>query len=42
MTYFELRGRYIASLARYHSAVADIERLVAGPLAQDEQEQERP
>ena len=42
MTYFELRGRYIASLARYHSAVADIERLVAGPLAKDEQEQERP
>lgn len=42
MTYFELRGRYIASLARYHSAAADIERLVAGPLSGDEQEQERP
>ncbi len=42
MTYFELRGRYIESLARYHRAVADIERLVAGPIAGDEQEQERP
>jgi len=41
-TYFELRGRYIESLARYHGAVADIERLVAGPIAADEQKQERP
>ena len=42
MTYFELRGRYIESLSRYHIAVSDIERLVAGPLAGDELEQERP
>jgi cobalt-zinc-cadmium efflux system outer membrane protein len=41
-TYFELRGRYIESLARYHGAVADIERLVAGSITGDEQEQERP
>ena len=42
LTYFELRGRLIASLARYHSAAADIERLVAGSLSDDGQEQERP
>lgn len=42
MTNFELRGRYIESLARYHSAAADIERLVAGRLSGNEQEQERP
>ena len=41
-TYFELRGRYIESLATYHRAVADIERLVAGPITGNEQEQERP
>ena len=41
-TNFELRGRYIESLARYHSAAADIERLVAGPLSGNEQEQEQP
>lgn len=41
-TYFELRGRYIASLASYHSAAADIERLVAGSLSEDNQKQEQP
>ncbi len=49
-TYFQLRSRYLESLTRYHGAVTDIERLVAGPLFEptsasvvtDEQEQERP
>jgi len=40
-TNFELRGRYIEALARYHSAAANIERLVAGKLSGDEQEQEQ-
>jgi cobalt-zinc-cadmium efflux system outer membrane protein len=40
-TNFELHGRYIEALARYHSAAANIERLVAGKLSGDEQEQEK-
>jgi len=31
-TLFELRGRYFRSLARLHSAVAEIERLIGKPL----------
>jgi cobalt-zinc-cadmium efflux system outer membrane protein len=31
-TLFELRGRYVAVLAAYHSAATDIERLVGEPL----------
>ncbi len=31
-TLFELRGRYVEALANYHSAVADVERLIAKPL----------
>jgi cobalt-zinc-cadmium efflux system outer membrane protein len=31
-TLFELRGRYVAALAAYHSAAADIERLIGEPL----------
>lgn len=31
-TLFELRGRYFSALARYHSAVADVERLIAEGL----------
>lgn len=41
-TYFELRGRYIESLVRYHTAAAEIARLVAGPIPGGEREQERP
>ncbi|MGD9548994.1 MAG: TolC family protein [Candidatus Krumholzibacteriia bacterium] len=41
-TFFELRVRYIESLVRYHTASAEIERLVAGPIAGSEMEQERP
>ncbi|MCF6179047.1 MAG: TolC family protein, partial [Geopsychrobacter sp.] len=32
-TLFEVRGQYVASLATYHKAKADIERLIARPLA---------
>jgi cobalt-zinc-cadmium efflux system outer membrane protein len=31
-TLFELRGRYVAALAAYHSAAADVERLIGEPL----------
>ena len=41
-TYLDLRERYIASLAGYHSALADLERIVAGPLGPVENNQERP
>ena len=41
-TYLDLRERYIASLAGYHSALAELERVVAGPLSQVENNQERP
>ena len=32
-TLFKLRGQYVAALASYHTAVADVERLIAEPLA---------
>ena len=32
-TLFELRGQYIEALANYHTAAADVERLIAEPLA---------
>jgi cobalt-zinc-cadmium efflux system outer membrane protein len=32
-TLFELRGRQVDALARYHAAVADMEALLGGPLA---------
>jgi cobalt-zinc-cadmium efflux system outer membrane protein len=41
-TYLDLRERYIASLASYHSALAGLERIVAGPLGRVENNQERP
>ena len=31
-TLFELRGRYVAALTTYHSAVAHVERLIGEPL----------
>ena len=31
-TLFALRGQYVEALAHYHSAVADVERLIAEPL----------
>ena len=31
-TLFELRGQYVAALASYHTAAADVERLIAEPL----------
>ncbi len=42
MTYFELRSRNIAFLARYHIAAADIERLINGQLSEVKQELEQP
>jgi cobalt-zinc-cadmium efflux system outer membrane protein len=33
-TLFESRGRYVESLSNYHKAVADVERLIATPLAE--------
>ncbi|MBU2499949.1 TolC family protein [bacterium] len=41
-TYLDLRERHIASLASYHIALAELERVVAGPLSQVENNQERP
>lgn len=31
-TLFELRGQYVEALASYHTAAADVERLIAEPL----------
>ena len=31
-TLFELRGQYVEALANYHTATADVERLIAKPL----------
>jgi cobalt-zinc-cadmium efflux system outer membrane protein len=41
-TLFELRGRLVAALARYHIAVAGIERLTGAPIAGADHEPRRP
>ncbi len=40
-TSYELQGRLISAQARYHTAVAELERLVAGPLNGNAPEQEQ-
>ncbi len=40
-THYRLQGRLVAALARYHTTVAELERLVAGPLNANASAQEQ-